>query len=216
LIEAQEQERSRIARELHDDIGQRLALLIIEVEQLQQNSGDLPAQFRSRMSKLKNQASEIAADIQSLSHELHSSKLQYLGIAAAIAGFCRDFGEQQNVDIDFNTHHLPSPLPSDISLCLFRVLQEALHNSAKHSGTRHFKVRLWGASDGIHLTVSDSGVGFDVKSAAKGRGLGLTSMQERVRLMNGTIMIDSKPMAGTSIHVSVPFTSERSSERAAG
>jgi len=216
LIEAQEQERSRIARELHDDIGQRLALLIIEVEQLQQNSGDLPAQFRSRMSKLKNQASEIAVDIQSLSHELHSSKLQYLGIAAAIAGFCRDFGEQQNVDIDFNTHHLPSPLPSDISLCLFRVLQEALHNSAKHSGTRHFKVRLWGTSDGIHLTVSDSGVGFDVKSAAKGRGLGLTSMQERVRLMNGTIMIDSKPMAGTSIHVSVPFTSERSSERAAG
>ena len=216
LIEAQEQERSRIARELHDDIGQRLALLIIEVEQLQQNSGDLPAQFRSRMSKLKNQASEIAADIQSLSHELHSSKLQYLGIAAAIAGFCRDFGEQQNVEIDFNTRHLPSPLPSDISLCLFRVLQEALHNSAKHSGTRHFKVRLWGTSDGIHLTVSDSGVGFDIKSAATGRGLGLTSMQERVRLMNGTIMIDSKPMAGTTIHVCVPFTSERSSERAAG
>ncbi len=216
LIEAQEQERSRIARELHDDIGQRLALLIIEVEQLQQRSGDLPTQIRSRMSKLKNQASEIAADIQSLSHELHSSKLQYLGIGAAVGGFCRDFGEQQNVEIDFNTDHLPSPLPSDISLCLFRVLQEALHNSAKHSGVRHFKVRLWGTSDGIHLTVSDSGVGFDVKSATKGRGLGLTSMQERVRLVNGTITIESKPTAGTTIHVRVPFMWERSSERAAG
>ena len=127
-----------------------------------------------------------------------------------------NFSEQHDVKIDFDAHDLPRPLPSDISLCLFRVLQEALHNSAKHSGTRHFKVRLWGTSDGIHLTVSDSGVGFDVKSAAKGRGLGLTSMQERVRLMNGTIMIDSKPMAGTTIHVCVPFTAERSSERAAG
>jgi signal transduction histidine kinase len=133
-----------------------------------------------------------------------------------VGGFCRDFGEQQNVEIDFNTDHLPSPLPSDISLCLFRVLQEALHNSAKHSGVRHFKVRLWGTSDGIHLTVSDSGVGFDVKSATKGRGLGLTSMQERVRLVNGTITIDSKPTAGTTIHVRVPFSWERSSERAAG
>jgi signal transduction histidine kinase len=96
-----------------------------------------------------------------LSHELHSSKLQHLGIAAAIRGFCKEFSDQQNVEIDFQTHDLPSPLPPDTSLCFFRVLQEALHNSAKHSGVRHFEVRLWGASSEIHLTVSDSGSGFD-------------------------------------------------------
>ena len=163
LIEAQEQERSRIARELHDDIGQRLALLAIELEQLQQNPPNL-SEVRSRMGELRKQTSEIATDIQSLSHELHSSKLEYLGIAAAMRGFCQEFGEQQKVEIDFKTHDLPSPLPPDISLCLFRVLQEALHNSAKHSGVRRFEVRLWGTSDEIHLTVRDSGVGFDSES----------------------------------------------------
>jgi PAS domain S-box-containing protein len=216
LIEAQEQERSRIARELHDDIGQRLSLLTSELGQLEQNSPDLPAQVRSRTAQLGNQASEIASDIQSLSHELHSSKLQYLGIVAAIRGFCRDLNEQHNVEIDFEAKDVPRPLASEISLCLFRVVQEALHNSAKHSGVRHFQVQLRGTSDGIHLTVSDAGVGFDVKTATGGRGLGLTSMQERVRLVNGTIRIESKPMAGTNIHVRVPFTKERNSARAAG
>ena len=140
LIEAQEQERSRIARELHDDIGQRLAILAINLAQLQQsppNSSELP----SRIGELQKQTSEIAADLQSLSHELHSSSLQYLGIAAAIRGFCREFGEQQKVEIDFKIHDLPVPLSPDISLCFFRVLQEALHNSAKHSGVRHMAQR---------------------------------------------------------------------------
>ena len=216
LIEAQEQERRRIARELHDDIGQRLSLLTSELGQLEQNSSLLPAQVRSRTAQLANQASEIASDIQSLSHELHSSKLQYLGIVAAIKSFCRDFSEQHDVKIDFDAHDLPRPLPSEISLCLFRVVQEALHNSAKHSGVRHFKVQLGGTSDGIHLTVSDAGVGFDVRNATGGRGLGLTSMQERVKLVNGTIRIESKPMAGTNIHVRVPFTTGRNSVQAAG
>jgi signal transduction histidine kinase len=142
--------------------------------------------------------------------------LQYLGIVAAIKGFCRDFSEQNNVEIEFEAQDLPRPLPSEISLCLFRVVQEALHNSAKHSGVRHFKVQLGGTSDGIHLTVSDAGVGFDVRNATGGRGLGLTSMQERVKLVNGTIRIESKPMAGTNIHVRVPFTTERNSVQAAG
>ena len=94
-------------------------------------------------------------------------------------GFCQEFGEQQKVEIDFQTHDLPSPVSPDISLCLFRVLQEALHNAAKHSGVRHFEVRLWGTSDEIHLTVRDSGAGFDREAAKKSRGLGLISMEER-------------------------------------
>ena len=134
LIEAQEQERTRIARELHDDIGQRLALLTVELEQLQRRAADLPAEIRDRLGELHQQTAEMTADLQSLSHELHSAKLEYLGIVAAMKGFCREFGEKQNVEIDFNTHDLPGPLPAEISLCLFRVLQEALHNSAKHSG----------------------------------------------------------------------------------
>ena len=131
-------------------------------------------------------------------------------------GFCREFGEQQKVEIDFQSHDLPSPLSPDISLCLFRVLQEALHNSAKHSGVRHFEVRLWGTSDEIHLTVKDSGAGFDREAAKESRGLGLISMEERLKLVNGTLSIESQPKRGTTIHARVPFDSGSDSARAAG
>jgi len=159
LIEAQEQERTRIARELHDDFAQRLALLAVELEQLHQDPPNLLEVIR-RVGELQKQTSEIAIDIQALSHELHSAKLQYLGIATAMRSFCQEFGEQTKVKIDFRSHDLPAPLSPDISLCLFRVLQEALHNSAKHSGVRHVEVQLWGASDEVHLTVGDSRRGF--------------------------------------------------------
>ena len=215
LIEAQEQERSRIGRELHDDIGQRLAMLAVELQQLHDNSLILP-DVRSRVGELQKQTSEIAADVQSLSHELHSAKLRYLGIAAAMRGFCREFGEQQKVEIDFQTHDLPSPLSPDISLCVFRVLQEALHNSAKHSGVRRFEVRLWGTSDEIHLTVSDSGAGFDREAAKTSQGLGLISMEERLKLLHGTLLIDSQPKRGTIIHARVPHSSGSDSMRATG
>ncbi len=207
LIEAQEQERRRIARELHDDIGQRLALLAIELAQLQQSSSN-PSEFPGRIGKLQQQTSEIAADIQSLSHELHSSRLQYLGLAAALRGFCQEFGEQQKVEVDFKAHDLPTSLSPDISLCFFRVLQEALHNAAKHSGVRHFEVRLWGTPEEIHLTISDSGVGFDMNAAKTSGGLGLISMQERLKLLNGTLSIESQLQRGTTIHASVPHRSD--------
>ena len=215
LIEAQEQERTRIARELHDDIGQRLALLAIELEQLHQ---ELPSllEVRSRMGELWKHTSEIATDIQTLSHELHSSKLEYLGIEAAMRGFCREFEEQQQVEIDFKTDDLPRPLAPNISLCLFRVLQEALHNSAKHSGVRHVEVRLWGTSDEIHLAVSDSGAGFDREAAKEGRGLGLISMEERLKLLNGTFSVESQPNRGTTIRARVPLSSGTDAIRAAG
>jgi PAS domain S-box-containing protein len=207
LIEAQEQERRRIARELHDDIGQRLALLGIGLAQLQQSSSN-PSAFPGRIGELQMQTSEIAADVQSLSHELHSSKLQYLGLAAALKGFSQEFSEQQKVEVDFKTHDLPTPLSPDISLCFFRVLQEALHNAAKHSGVRHFEVRLWGTPDEIHLTIADSGVGFDVEAAKASRGLGLISMQERLKLLNGTLAIESQLQRGTTLHASVPHRSD--------
>jgi signal transduction histidine kinase len=206
LIEAQEQERTRIARELHDDIGQRLALLAVEIEELHQNPPILP-EIRSRMGRLQKQTSTIATDIQTLSHELHSSKLGYLGLAVAARGFCKEFSEQQDMEIDFKCQDLPSPLSSDSSLCLFRVLQEALHNSAKHSGVRRVEVQLWETSDEIHLTVSDSGAGFDTKAAKQGQGIGLISMEERLKLLKGTISIESRPNRGTTIHACVPLVS---------
>src|SRR5271169_995599 len=215
LIEAQEQERTRIGRELHDDIGQRLAMLAIDLQQLHDDSPNLP-EVRSRVDKLHKQTLEIAADVQSLSHELHSAKLQYLGITAAMRGFCQEFGEQQKVGIDFQTHDMLSPVPPDTALCFFRVLQEALHNSAKHSGVRHFEVRLWGTSDEIHLTVNDAGAGFDREAAKRSSGLGLISMEERLKILQGTLTIDSQPRRGTTIHARVPLSAGTDSMRAAG
>jgi signal transduction histidine kinase len=168
------------------------------------------------MGELQKQISEIAADIQSLSHELHSAKLQYLGIAGAMRGFCREFGQQQKVEVNFQTQDLPGPLSPDTSLCFFRVLQESLHNAVKHSGVQQFEVRLWGTSDEIHLTVGDSGEGFDRESAKTSRGLGLISMEERLKLVRGTLSIDSQPKRGTTIHACVPFDSGTDSVRVAG
>ena len=205
LIEAQEQERARIARELHDDIGQRLALLALAQDRLQHDHPDLPDKVRSCMGELWKQTCEIATDLQSLSHELHSARLEVLGMAVAMRGFCKEFAEEQKVEIDLQIRDLPSPLPSDISLCLFRVLQEALHNSAKHSGARRYEVRLWGTSEELQLSVADSGKGFDTEAAKKGEGLGLVSMQERLKILNGTFAVLSQPNQGTTIHARVPL-----------
>src|SRR5271169_34951 len=206
LIEAQEQERTRIARELHDDIGQRLALLIIELEQLRQVSPDLSVEVCSRIAALQMRTTEIASDVQSLSHELHSSKLEYLGIAAAMTAFCREVSDQQNVEVVFAHDEVPRTLPQEISLCLFRVLQEALQNALKHSGVRRFDVELRNSSNEIQLTVRDSGSGFDAEAALKTHGLGLISMAERVKLVGGRLSVDSQPHRGTTIRASVPLS----------
>ena len=211
LIAAQEQERARIARELHDDINQRLAMLGIELERLQDN----PSEVWSRVQELQKQTTELSNDVQGLSHDLHSSQLEYLGVVAGMKSWCKEFGKRQGMQIDCR-QDVRSSLPQEIGLCLFRVLQEALHNAAKHSAVKRIEVQLHEESDEIHLTIRDLGKGFDVEAAKKGRGLGLTSMQERVRLVNGTIEIQSQPMGGTTIHVRVPISSEKTSERAVG
>ncbi len=131
-------------------------------------------------------------------------------------GFCKEFGKQHKAEIDFKSHDLPSPLSPDISLCLFRVLQEALHNSAKHSGARHIEVRLWGTSDEIHLMVEDSGIGFDNEAAKRRGGLGLISMEERLKLLKGTFSVESEPEGGTTIRARVPLSLDSKLMRAAG
>ena len=203
LIEAQEQERHRIARELHDDINQRLAMLANELEQVQ----DSPSEVRSRLQELRKQATEISSDVQALSHELHSSKLQYLGVVAGIKSWCKEFAARQKIEIDCRTD-VSSVVPLEIGFPLFRVLQEAVHNAFKYSGVRRVEVQVREDAGEIHLIVSDLGKGFDVEAAMQGEGLGLTSMCERIRMVYGTIVIESKPMGGTNIHVRVPFQSQ--------
>jgi len=153
LIEAQEKERTRIARDLHDDICQRLAVLSVELEQANRNGA--PPSTKRKLEEIRQHCTEIAGDVQALSHQLHSSKLDYLGTAAAIAGFCREFANQQEADIQFKAENVPSDLPKEISLCLFRVTQEALHNAIKYSGTRQVVVTITGAADEVELVLQD-------------------------------------------------------------
>jgi signal transduction histidine kinase len=216
LIAAQEQEKQRIARELHDDVVQRLALLSLELEGVQEDIPDVASELRTRIGALGNQTTQIVEDVQLLSHELHSSKLEYLGIVRATKHFCKEYSERQKVEIDFQSHDVPTALPTELSLSLFRVVQEALRNATKHSGVKRFEVLLWGSTGEIHLSISDRGAGFDTETAMKSTGLGLTSMRERLRLVHGELSINSQPKGGTTIHARVPFDSSSDSVRAAG
>jgi PAS domain S-box-containing protein len=204
LIEAHEEERTWIARELHDDVNQRMALLAIELDRWNQQLSPSAVEFHDHMHHASQRLSDIAKDIQALSHRLHSSKLEYLGLAAAAKSFCKELSEQQKVEIDFSETAIPRSVPKEISLCLFRVLQETLQNAVKHSGVRHFKVELFGTGREIQLSVSDLGVGFDSQATIYRRGLGLISMRERIQLVNGEISIKSQPGAGTTILARVP------------
>ena len=200
LIESQEQERARIGRELHDDINQRLAMLAIGLDRLQNN----PLEVVSRLQELREETMAISSEVQALSHELHASKLEYLGVVSGMKSWCKEFSERQKMEIDFRSD-VSSALPFEIGLSLFRMLQEALHNVVKHSGVKRADVQVVEQSNEVRLTVGDSGCGFDIEAATRGSGLGLISMKERAQLVSGQLSIESKPMKGTSIHVRVPF-----------
>jgi PAS domain S-box-containing protein len=205
LIEAHEEERTWIARELHDDIVQRVALVTAELEQCQQ-AADATTDVNDHIRQALQRLYDLGKDIQALSHRLHSSKLEYLGLASAAQSFCRELSEQRNVRVVFEQSDIPPAVPKEISLCLFRVLQEALQNAVKHSGVQDFAVELQGTQEGIRLIVSDSGTGFDSRHANNRRGLGLVSMHERLRLVNGELLIQSQPGRGTTVVARVPHT----------
>jgi signal transduction histidine kinase len=190
-------------------VNQRIALLAIELDVLKQELPDSANKVRRRIQEVGKSVSDIGNDIQAIAHRLHSSKLEYLGIVPAIAGFCKELSEYQKVEIDFRHANIPPALPQEVSLCLFRVLQQALQNGVKHSGVRNFRVDLRGLSDEIQLTVSDSGVGFESKSAMNGEGLGLISMRERLHLVKGEISIESQPNHGTTIRARVPLRTSK-------
>jgi PAS domain S-box-containing protein len=206
LVEAQEQERKRIARELHDDINQRLALLAVSLDSVSEVLPTSAVEAKQEIRHATKRVEDLGIDVQALSHRLHSSKLDPLGLAQAAAGFCKELSDRQRVEVEFHCENIPKDLSNEISLCLFRVLQEALQNAAKYSGSRRFEVLLTGESNEIQLTVHDSGVGFNPDEAMKGRGLGLTSMRERLKLVNGYLSIDSRRQRGTTILARVPLS----------
>jgi PAS domain S-box-containing protein len=208
LIEAQENERRRIARDLHDDICQRLALLSMELDQANRSVNESPDAAKLRLKEIRQHCSEIAGDVQSLSHELHSSRLDYLGIVAAIRGFCHEFSKQHEVRIELTDRNVPADLSREVSLCLFRVTQEALHNAVKYSGVSQYIVDLTATEEEIQLAVSDSGRGFDVEPVRGNRGLGLVSMQERIHLVHGRLYVESEPGKGTKIFAVVPLAND--------
>jgi PAS domain S-box-containing protein len=217
LIGAHEEERTRLARELHDDIAQRLTVLTWRLGGLKPG---LPAlstvDLGNVIGETCQQITDICHDIQALSHRLNGSKVELLGIEGAAAGLCQELSDLKGLAIAFHSENIPRELPQELSLCLFRVLQEALQNAIKHSGSRHVHVSLTGGVNEIELIVRDSGIGFAPEHAIKGRGLGLSSMKERLKLVNGHLFVDSKPGHGTAIQARVPPTLNIRSAEAAG
>jgi len=205
LIAAQEQERAHIARELHDDLGQRMALLQVGIQQLEHSMTRSSSQVRQQLRNLAESSAEVSSSIHDLSHQLHPSRLDILGLVTSIRGFCREFSHRHRLAVLFVHHGIQEEIPKDVSLCLFRIVEEALQNVLKHSGAVDAKVEVSGHSDRIELCISDSGTGFSPESAREETGIGLISMRERLRLVGGILSVESEPSHGTRICVRIPL-----------
>jgi PAS domain S-box-containing protein len=205
LIEAQDEERKRIAREIHDDYSQRVAMLALDLEQLADDVGESSGETSQKFHELFDRVSELGADLHSLSHGLHSSTLESLGLLAGLEAFCKEFAVQQDMRVDFVHGNIPHGVPGDAALCIFRITQEALRNIKRHSGTNRAEVRLEQQDGRLHLSVSDCGRGFDSKKPPAEHGIGIRSMEERVRLLGGKLEIQSRLMEGTTVDAWLPL-----------
>jgi PAS domain S-box-containing protein len=205
LIEAQEEECRRIAREIHDDYNQRLAVLANELEDLAQTIGDSVAEAGPRLHQLWTSVSELGVDLHSLSHRLHSSTLETLGLIAGVRAFCEEFEDLQEIQVQFTHENVPRVISADVSLCVFRIAQESLRNVKRHSGANRAEVHLEYVGEKLHLSVSDRGRGFDRSKRAARDGIGIRSMEERLHFFGGKLEVHSRPMEGTRIEAWVPF-----------
>ena len=205
LLQAQENESRRIARELHDDLGQGLALLTVKMDLLRQKPPEA-SQLGARIQELLAQVRHLSSSVHGLSHQLHPSKLEQLGLVAAIGSLCRELTHHHGLKIEFTHDQMPAAISPDTALCLYRIAQEGLQNAIKHSGAQQAEVALSGTADAISLRIVDHGCGFDPRQLRGRSGLGLVSMRERVRFLGGEIAIDSPPSGGTRLYVRVPLT----------
>ena len=205
LISSQEEERCRIARELHDQIGQQLALVCMQAQRLASGRSDLECALRNDGLELYRRLQEIATNVSKLSHRLHSSELDFLGLATAAERLCRDFENQYGIVMDYVTRNLPAKLSKEKSRCFYRVLQEALQNVAKHSRATRVLVELEARENQLVLKIKDNGVGFDMAKGSFLSGLGLVSIRERLNLVGGRYTVGSKVGSGTTLKASAPI-----------
>jgi signal transduction histidine kinase len=209
LLVAQEDERRRISRELHDDINQRLAVLAIEVETAERRLSSSPEQTGRALRAIQDRIVELSDDVRHLAYQFHPSVLDDLGLSVALERLVEDVAARSGIKANFTPRQGAQALPQGVATCLYRVAQESLANVVKHAGATHVEVVLAGGEEGVTLTVRDDGKGFDVeRRLASHTSLGLVSMQERVHLVNGTCRITSQPGQGTQVTVSVPLTKE--------
>jgi signal transduction histidine kinase len=206
LIDAQEAERSRIARELHDDVGQQVSLMAIDLDLLDASELRGPSRSGPRLSDIAERAHDIARSVHDLSHKLHPAKLQLMGLVPALESLRRDFSHSR-VSIAFAHDDVPASLPNNITVCLFRSVQEALQNAVKHSGAREVRIQIGVGANAVILSVADDGVGFDV-DAVWGRGLGLVSIAERLESVGGSLRVHSTAGIGTRLEMTVPYRTD--------
>jgi PAS domain S-box-containing protein len=206
LIEAHEEERAFIARELHDNVNQQVALLGVQLDTLARKPPTSCADLTHALAQTARLGRKISSEIQALCHRLHPSKLRVLGLEAAAKSFCKEVSDRGEVVVNFHAASVPRDLSPEVSLCLFRVLQESVQNVIKHSGSHEIQVRLDATSEIIEVQVRDSGIGFSPDDLIVGTGLGLTSMNERMKLIDGMLSIESKPKHGTIVRATAPIS----------
>jgi signal transduction histidine kinase len=204
LVKAQEKERSRVASELHDDFSQRLALLAFGLQNTAETLPDSPDAMKQRLDEFRQSVSELGEDLHNLSHRLHSSTLDTLGLVIGLKSLCGEFGAKQGIEVDFTSEDIARSVRPDVALCLFRIAQEGLQNLKKHSGTKKAQLSVRHRGDRLFLSLRDEGMGFDANKMEK-PGLGILSMQGRARLLGGDFEIHSTPGEGTRIEVWVPL-----------
>jgi PAS domain S-box-containing protein len=206
LINAQEEERARIARELHDDFSQRLALQAIGLGQLLTKFSESKSEERNKVDELLKSNRDLSSDMHALAHQLHSSKLEHVGLRSALKGLCEQYSSQYKIRVEFTSREVPFAISKDVALCLFRVAQEALNNVVKHSDAKEARVELLDVDNQIRLRIVDGGSGFDPALRSLDTGIGLISMRERLRLVGGTLSVRSAPARGTEIVAQTPIS----------
>jgi PAS domain S-box-containing protein len=205
LLEAQEEERRRVSRELHDDLNQKLAMLAVELGSIEAGLPQSEAVIRGQLQCVEKRVNSLSDDVRRTAYQLHPSTLEHLGLVAALETYCSEFSGQEKIKIGFRLRKVPGAVPKGVALCLYRVVQEALHNIAKHSGAARACVTLAGMGDRLVLTVEDQGRGFDPAVIDGKRGLGLVSMKERVVAAGGLLTIDTQAGGGTRVRVQIPL-----------
>ena len=208
LINAEEEERKRISRELHDDLSQKLAMLAFDAGGLVQTPASSMVEIRERLRNLQTQVVQMSKDVRQIAHQLHPSILEDLGLNSALSELCDEFSKRTGIVATCEQETPPEAMPMEVASCLYRVAQEALHNVSKHARARRVRLTVRGSSEGVRLDIHDDGAGFDLYAGGRRHGIGIVSMKERVRLVQGEFSIHSEPGQGTTVSVFVPLAKE--------